>query len=119
MSSLKLPLKIFMDGDSPTRMRVFEKDGRLVCDVRGYGDTRRECQDLARHHAEVIVAALEADAELGDPPCECCTKKGTEPYWHQECDCMNSGDLADAAGWCAGANLLERKSDEEKGEQDG
>ena len=84
-----------------------------------FKDADKQPIELTQHRAEVCKAALEADAELGDPPCECCTKKGTEPYWHQECDCMNQGDLADAAGWCAEANLLGRKPNAEKEVQGG
>ena len=112
MSSLKLPLKIVQCG---TIIDIFDGDQRHIINAHAFGDA----PSVLLHRAEIIVAALEADAELGVPICECCTKKGTEPYWHQECDCMNQGDLADAAGWCAVANLLERKPNTEKETQDG
>ena len=60
---LKLPLRIFTDSARTTSVRVFEQDGRWICDVPGYGHTLEECQTLAHHRAEVIVAALTADAE--------------------------------------------------------
>lgn len=83
----------------------------LMWDTLGFRPTEEEM--------DMFWEKLTADVELGDPPCECITKKGTEPYWHQECDCMNQGDLADAAGWCAKANLLGRKSNAEKEVQGG
>ncbi len=107
MADLKLPLHITQHVLYPGTWSIIDGKGETVA---GANSLRR---------AEVIVAALEADAELGAPICECCTKKGTEPYWHQECDCMNQGDLADAAGWCALANMLGRKSEKEKEERGG
>lgn len=110
---LKLPLRVIASGAH--ELEIFDDYSMLVASVWCYdGD-----ETIAQHRAEVIVAALTADAELGAPPCECCTKKGTEPYWHQECDCMNQGDLADAADWCARANLIGWSPDAEKGERDG
>jgi hypothetical protein len=38
------------------------------------------------------------------PPCDCIEKCGN--FWIERCECRNSGDLAEAAAWCATANIL-------------
>ena len=55
MSSLKLPLR--MEGTIGVRL-IFDDEGNLVASANG-GDTPA----ITQHRAEVIVAALEADAE--------------------------------------------------------
>ena len=39
---------------------------------------------------------------MTDKPCDCIEKM--DGYWTYACGCCNSGDLADAAVWCARAN---------------
>ncbi len=46
----------------------------------------------------------------GKLPCDCCVLEEFSglKYWRQDCDCLNNGDLAEAAGWCERRNLLDK-----------
>lgn len=40
--------------------------------------------------------------QLYEQPCGCCVL--IDKYWQQECDCHNSGDLANSEAWCVKKN---------------
>ncbi len=110
-AGLKLPLKT---RKTISGYRVYDSIGAVLIDVWA---EEWETQEALKHRADLFVAVLTADAELGAPPCDCIEKKGQ--WWNADCQCGNPDDRAGAAAWCAEANILCRKTDAEKEAQGG
>jgi hypothetical protein len=64
-----------------------------------------ECDNMSDYNAAIEDAAKVACP--GDARCDCVHKDDQSGFWMTDCHCRNSGDLVDAASWCAAANMAD------------